>query len=194
VVELVLLHAFERLPLGVDLVLVATTAFVAAGTGTRARPREVVVLQLDERARVMLTRALPLHLFAGRHQRHELKDNQQKGDDPLLPLGAIVHGRRRSFGARPLSPLMRGFGRYQRRLFCRGRWRSDLLDIKALFLGFLAIVITSFKPSSDRHHHQLPFSMRHQFSSPVGRLVCGLVSGLFFQKSVAQPGRLKSRV
>ena len=68
VVELVLLHAFESLPLGVNLVLVATAAFVAAGTGTRARPREDGVLQLDECRRVMPKRALhalhALRLFA----------------------------------------------------------------------------------------------------------------------------------
>ena len=68
-VELVLLHAFERLPLGVNLVPVATTAFVAAGTGTRARPREDGVLQFDEGRRVMPKRALhalhALRLFAG---------------------------------------------------------------------------------------------------------------------------------
>ena len=32
-------------------------------------------------------------------------------------------------------------------------------------LGFLVIVITSFKPSSDRHHPQLPSIVRHQVSS-----------------------------
>ena len=46
------------------------------------------------------------------------------------------------------------------------------------------IVITSFKPSSDRHLPQLPSSVRHQLSSPVGRLVCGLVFGLRARPSV----------
>ena len=45
-VELVLLHSFERLPLSVDLVLVATIAFVAAGTGTRPGPREDGVMPM----------------------------------------------------------------------------------------------------------------------------------------------------
>ena len=48
------------------------------------------------------------------------------------------------------------------------------------------IVITSFKPSSDRHLPQLPSSVRHQFSSPVGRLVCGLVFGLRARPSVGR--------
>jgi hypothetical protein len=56
---------------------------------------------------------------------------------------------------------------------------------RILFLGFLVIVITSFKPSSDRHLPQLP-SVRHQFSSPVGRLVCGLVFGLRARPSVGR--------
>ena len=129
VVELVLLHAFERLPLGVNLVLVATTAFVAAGTGTRAHPREDGVLQLDESRRVMPTGALhafgDLCLFEDRCKHHELKP---KLDVRWMPLGVIVRGRRRAFGARPLSPLTRGFGRCQRRKRVVGAilFRSDL--------------------------------------------------------------------
>ena len=48
------------------------------------------------------------------------------------------------------------------------------------------IVITSFKPSSDRHLPQLPSSVRHQFPSSVGRLVCGLVFGLRARPSVGR--------
>ena len=48
------------------------------------------------------------------------------------------------------------------------------------------IVITSFEPSSDRHLPQLPSSVRHLFSSPVGRLVCGLVFGLRARPSVGR--------
>ena len=49
------------------------------------------------------------------------------------------------------------------------------------------IVITSFKPSSDRHLPQLPSSVSHQFSSPVGHLVCGLV---FVLRSCSSVGHL----
>ena len=64
------------------------------------------------------------------------------------------------------------------------------------FKEILVIVITSFKPSSDRHHPQLPSFVRHEFSSPVGCLVCGLVFGLRARPSVGRLvcGRVMSMI
>jgi hypothetical protein len=53
---------------------------------------------------------------------------------------------------------------------------------KIKILGFLAIVITSFKPSSDRHHHQLPFSMR-KYEIPHASILT----------AKAEPGELAKR-